>query len=251
MNRHRSLVVGAVLLISFTFFIGNNNQAFASSVTIVNPSFEDQVLSDGQWTPGVLSGWDIYGSASQTGAFDPTTTQYNPESIIPDGENVAYSNGGAFCQDLTETLKSNVRYTLQVDVGQRADTALAGYEIHLRVFDVNGQETLAGVDSQGINNPIPQLPAPNSFVTNTVIYETGSSHPREGDQLRICIVVDGTQTNFDNVRLTNDNLGQTVSGEFAPIDSYALVLAGLQSSLLWFLPVIFVGAGIAAYKLRK
>jgi len=44
-----------------------------------------------------------------------------------------------------------------------------------------------------------------------------------------------------------------VGGEFLPIDSTALMLAGLQSSAIWMLPVLAgaVGAGIAAFKIKK
>jgi len=44
-----------------------------------------------------------------------------------------------------------------------------------------------------------------------------------------------------------------VGGEFLPIDSTALLLAGLQSSAIWMLPVLAVaaGAGFAAFKLRR
>jgi len=44
-----------------------------------------------------------------------------------------------------------------------------------------------------------------------------------------------------------------VGGEFLSIDSTALVLAGLQSSAIWMLPVlaVAVGAGFAAFKLRR
>jgi len=44
-----------------------------------------------------------------------------------------------------------------------------------------------------------------------------------------------------------------VGGEFSPIDTAALVLAGLQTSAIWMLPILAgaAGAGIAAFKLRK
>jgi len=44
-----------------------------------------------------------------------------------------------------------------------------------------------------------------------------------------------------------------VGGELLPIDSTALLLAGLQSSAIWMLPVLAgaAGAGIAAFKLRR
>jgi len=44
-----------------------------------------------------------------------------------------------------------------------------------------------------------------------------------------------------------------VGGEFLSIDSTALLLAGLQTSAIWMLPVLAgaAGAGIAAFKLRR
>ena len=41
-----------------------------------------------------------------------------------------------------------------------------------------------------------------------------------------------------------------VGGEFLPIDSTALVLAGLQSSAIWMLPVLAGAAGVGAYYIR-
>jgi len=41
-----------------------------------------------------------------------------------------------------------------------------------------------------------------------------------------------------------------VGGEFSPIDSTALVLAGLQSSAIWMLPILAGAAGIGAYYIK-
>jgi len=41
-----------------------------------------------------------------------------------------------------------------------------------------------------------------------------------------------------------------VGGEFLPIDSTALMLAGLQSSAIWMLPVLAGAAGIGAYYIK-
>ncbi len=48
-------------------------------------------------------------------------------------------------------------------------------------------------------------------------------------------------------------IDDVVGGEFLPINSTALLLAGLQSSAIWMLPVLAgaVGAGFAAFKLRR
>jgi len=78
------LIFGIIVLGTVT-----SQTAFAATITLVNPSFEDPALADGDFTNGVLPGWDDFISG-QTGAFDPSPTFYaNPnytlESIIPDG----------------------------------------------------------------------------------------------------------------------------------------------------------------------
>ena len=41
-----------------------------------------------------------------------------------------------------------------------------------------------------------------------------------------------------------------VGGEFSPIDTTALMLAGLQSSAIWMLPVLAGAAGAGAYYIK-
>jgi len=41
-----------------------------------------------------------------------------------------------------------------------------------------------------------------------------------------------------------------VGGEFLPIDSTSLMLAGIQSSAVWMLPVLAGAAGAGAYYIR-
>ena len=45
--------------------------------------------------------------------------------------------------------------------------------------------------------------------------------------------------------------GCYIGGEIFPIDSTALLLAGAQSSIMWFLPIVLAGAGLLAYRFRK
>ena len=51
----------------------------------------------------------------------------------------------------------------------------------------------------------------------------------------------------------NETPETVVGGELLPIDSTALLLAGLQTSAIWMLPILAgaAGAGIAAFKLRR
>ena len=53
--------------------------------------------------------------------------------------------------------------------------------------------------------------------------------------------------------ITKRQTTQVVGGELLPIDSTALMLAGLQTSAIWMLPVLAgaAGVGIAAFKLRR
>jgi len=44
--------------------------------------------------------------------------------------------------------------------------------------------------------------------------------------------------------------GDVVGGELLPIDSTALMLAGLQSSAIWMLPVLAGAAGVGAYYIK-
>ncbi len=63
--------------------------------------------------------------------------------------------------------------------------------------------------------------------------------------------------NFDHksrgLTMILDFTPDVVGGEFLSIDSTALMLAGLQSSAIWMLPILAgaAGAGIAAFKLRR
>ncbi len=41
-----------------------------------------------------------------------------------------------------------------------------------------------------------------------------------------------------------------VGGEIIPIETASLLLVGAQSSFVWILPIVLVGAGFTAYKIR-
>ena len=43
---------------------------------------------------------------------------------------------------------------------------------------------------------------------------------------------------------------QVVGGEIIPIETASLLLVGAQSSFIWILPIVLVGAGFLAYKIR-
>ena len=102
------------------------------------------------------------------------------------------------------------------------------------------------------------------YTTNVGVVCTDSNFPN-GDAVLIakefgqgCVVISGDSNMLEDTAIMDEdnrqlglnmllflnqcNVEQVVGGEFLPIDSTALVLAGLQTSAIWMLPVL---AGIA------
>jgi hypothetical protein len=155
-------------------------------VVVDNFSFETPALVDGGWTPSIPSWTQISGTS---GIFDPTTAQF--PAGVPDGDNSAYINGGIVGQTiLAETLLADTTYTLEVDVGDRADKAFPGYEIQLVV----GGVVRASADETSVS------PADGAFATATASFTATAVDA--GLSLEIRLLTPGQQPNFDNVRLT-------------------------------------------------
>src|ERR1022692_3330835 len=154
------------------------NAVLADTITILNPSFEANVLScsagPGCNTDNTLADWtgsttDPVGFVSDIlasgvfGAFKPGTGQY--PAGVPDGVNVAFLITGAYVvsisQVLSATLKANDTYTLSGFVGMRDDTNIlspglgcfGGYYASLEA----GGTVLNSLDSEG------NCPAPGTF----------------------------------------------------------------------------------------
>ncbi|NUM36391.1 MAG: hypothetical protein HUU50_17765 [Candidatus Brocadiae bacterium] len=183
------------------FFAFAMQMVYGVAIEIRNASFEEYVLSDGNYTTpdfpwgGVrttnpIPQWTVTGFA---GTYNPTSSVY--PGGVPDGSNVIYGHvqsgqvGDAIIsQILTSNLQANTRYTLQVAVGHYG--SFQGYKIQL----LAGGNLLAQD-----NNTI--LPTVNTFSTSTTIYETGSSNAYLGQALEIRLISFGVQANFDHVRL--------------------------------------------------
>lgn len=52
------------------------------------------------------------------------------------------------------------------------------------------------------------------------------------------------------VELELPQLPQLIGGEIIPIETTSLLLISAQSSFVWILPLVLVGAGFSAYKIR-
>jgi hypothetical protein len=109
---------------------------------------------------------------------------------LPDGNILAFSNGGDISQTLTGiSLLANSTYTLSVDVGRRFDVLAANYSLSL--YDGSTVLCTTGDSNASI--------AAGSFIDATLSCTTGASVP--SGFLGIVLSGDGRQIDFDNVRL--------------------------------------------------
>ncbi len=140
--------------------------------------------------------------------FDPST--FVPAGInATDGHQTAYSNGGTISQVLSTTLANNTLYNLLVDVADRSDTAFPGYAVRLYA----GANLLAQESSLVPNN---------GWLTSSISFNSGVSG-FAGQALRLELFSAGVQTNFDNVRFSDNTRSEGVTAVPEPL---SLILLG-------------------------
>ena len=182
-NRIKTLGLASVLL---SALFSNLNGA---PVTIVNSSFEDQVLADGGFVAGTITGWVL---DSNSGVYRPI----NYTSGVPDGFNVAYSDFGTISQTLSDTFAVNTLYTLTVDVGYRFFTNFPTYDIGLYA---------GGVELDSTSSLFP-TPTEGTFEQATIVYSTFGTLNQSsiGQSIEIRLNrpdFNSGQVNYDNVSL--------------------------------------------------
>ena len=190
-----------IAIASSCLMIVPQGQVRAASITILNPSFEDPIAPQqgmtGFYTLGVIGNWfNAAASGRDQGVLNPSKSQeltgsdifYN--GPVPDGDQVAYSNGGTIAQTLVEVLRPNTRYTLSAYIGRRKVLAFPNNSIIL----LAGGTILASSDSV--------TPDPGTFLPVTVNYTSGSiGDPLIGQPLAIYLSSFDVQTNFDMITL--------------------------------------------------
>jgi len=125
-NRIFLTVVAAMFVLSATA---------GAAILVQNPSFEDPVLAEDDWTWLSVPGWTQAG-ADGIGVWNVTEADFTPV-IAPEGENVAYTeyapdgSANGLSQILTETLAADTDYTLTVEVGNSWAYYWAGYSVQL------------------------------------------------------------------------------------------------------------------------
>jgi hypothetical protein len=186
----RSLLVLAIALGASVWWTAS---AQDSTIPILNPGFEDDVLAcaPGQYCSQYsITGWLC---GPQSGTFKPSTVNF--PTGVPGGVNVAYignsSATGSILQVAPAVVRANTTYTLTLSVGHRADYAFTGYVAALMA----GNATLAYDSSLS--------PAPGAFLTDVIVYNSGATPPQLGHALTIFVKSLGAgQVEIDNVSLS-------------------------------------------------
>jgi len=194
-----------IAIASSCLMIVPQGQVRAASIFIANHSFEDPIApqqgTTGFYTdnssPVVIGNWfNAPASGRDQGVLNPSKSQELTGSDIfydkpvPDGDQVAYSNGGTIAQTLVEVLRPNTRYTLSAYIGRRKVLAFPNNSIIL----LAGGTILASSDSV--------TPDPGTFLPVTVNYTSGSiGDPLIGQPLAIYLSSFDVQTNFDMITL--------------------------------------------------
>ena len=178
-------------------------QVKAALLTVANNSFETPVITAPSGfnivSSGTSNNWTFTGGTQQ-GFANPTighnagSSWYGPSpspGIIPDGNQIAWSNGGTISQTLSATLQANTVYTLGAFVGNRLSLNFPGYNIGL----------YAGGNLLASNSGV--TPADGTFAPVTVSYTSGISvTPGQALEIRLTSLTGfNAQTNFDNITL--------------------------------------------------
>jgi hypothetical protein len=152
------------------------------------------------------------------GSFEPSSFYLNLP--LPDGNIVAYTNGGSISQTLTGvSLLPNSTYTLSVDVARRFDVTGATYTLAL----TDGSNVFCSKSSS--NSSIKA----GTFADIVLTCSTGATVP--AGVLGIDLAGDTMQVDFDNVRL-NVKTGTAATPE---PDVLLLTLVGLAMGGLVFI----------------
>lgn len=176
--------------------------AMADGVAIQNASFETTnpltsicAGAGCAFNSGPIPGWTITGVG---GSFEPSSTFLNLP--LPDGNIVAYSNGGTISQTLTSSLLADTTYTLSVFIGNRLDGLNNAYTIAL---DAGSTQICSFSGSSTTVTP------KGGFVDETCTFNSGSAFPT--GLLSIILSAGGPQVDFDNVSLTATPISEASS----------------------------------------
>ena len=164
----------------------------ATSVTIANPGFESQTISDG----GELSTITSWTNTGDSGVWNPPGTNYTSEA--PEGDNVGFiDTADTISQTLSENFIAGRSYSLSAMVGDEKQAGdSSGWEMRLYA----GSQLLGSVSNSDFD------PGDDSFIKATLHLDadTLATYSAEyGQALKIEFYDDGSAANvhFDDVQL--------------------------------------------------
>jgi hypothetical protein len=161
--------------------------ASVSDLPVFNHSFELPDIADGA-TASSADGWIVFNGVF--GAWDPLDADYELffSEPLPDGEQIAWSNGGTMYRTTVHQYELGYTYTLTVEVGRRNDVATwPGGSIVMN----GAAEAFAA-------------PAAGTYQTLSTSYTPQPGDSLVGNNIVITLRSYGFQANFDNVRLTRE-----------------------------------------------
>jgi hypothetical protein len=162
----------------------------ALATPIFYDSFEAISHNDGESSlKGFKDGWLT--SKNNAGTWNPFENSFL--SGGPEGDNAAFIHGTGSLYRTFSVSKGHT-YTLQVDVGNRADWTYAGSTVQLLMGGkVVAEEIFSGL-----------APEPGQFVTSSLTYTALAEDVGVNSGI-IRLSSGGIQANFDNVRLDNSD----------------------------------------------
>jgi hypothetical protein len=181
--------------------------SLTTDIPVNDPSFEGLACGT---TPGAIAQNCVPTGWSVTGTADATLPPIGAWDGIPDGSQVAWSNGGTLTQILSTTVAPGTTYTLSVWVSERKNPA--------NTFSPDIQ-LLAGstpLITWTTSAPGGALPTKNGDGTYTWVDWTGTyTSPNSGSvigqALEISLGADSAQSDFDDVTLTATPNANTVA----------------------------------------
>ncbi|MFN0162449.1 MAG: hypothetical protein ACKVQQ_14550 [Burkholderiales bacterium] len=226
--------------------------AQAQAISIINPSFEDNLAPNGGFPVLNPNGWSRYDpagiinqGANAVGVLNPTGTTFYVDPT-PHGNNVALvyleqrrgtnltGDSAGFFQTLTgNSLTLNTRYTLNVAVGNIASGIGLGAFAPFGFANLSGfpgyrVELLAGGEVVASDNNSLVI-GDGRFATSSVVLDVRQSHDLAGQTLGIRLINLNLATGnpFERAREVNFDNASLVAAPIPELPPSALYLAGL------------------------
>jgi autotransporter-associated beta strand protein len=157
-----------------------------------NASFDDNVLSVGEWTNNLDPHWqETGGPVNGNGFFEHIS------GFSADGQNhLGMAQGHQVWQDLPFTYQANTRYTLTVAAGNRSGVTQLGNQSQYFLADSTGVTFATGILNASL------LAAGTFADAPALVFDTPNQMSSVGKGIRILLAAGGSgRSHFDRIRL--------------------------------------------------